>query len=211
MLVGVELHRSFLALELDRQDLALEVTGGNRRRGAFVALNGKRILLLARDAALGGDILGGHAHVDGVERIGQRAHHRVKRLGVPHARTPALRQIHVRRAAHALGAAGHRGVDVAEEDVLRCGDDRLQAAAAQAIERQRARSVGQAAVDASYSRQIHVLGLAVDHVAEYALADVVGIDLGAANGLSDNARRELRRRNILQAATVITDGGTHAA
>ena len=38
VLVGVEHHRPLLALELDRQDLALEVAGRDRRRGALVAL-----------------------------------------------------------------------------------------------------------------------------------------------------------------------------
>ena len=45
VLVGVEHHRALLALELDRQDLALEVAGGDRRGGALVALDGERVLL----------------------------------------------------------------------------------------------------------------------------------------------------------------------
>ena len=50
VLVGVELHRSLLALELDRQDLALEVARCVAAAARAVALDGERVLLLARDA-----------------------------------------------------------------------------------------------------------------------------------------------------------------
>ncbi len=187
------------------------MTGGDRGRRALVAFDGERVLLLARDAAPGGDVFRGDAHVDGVERIGQRSDHRVEHLGVAHARAPALGRVHVRGAAHALGAAGDGGVGVAEEDVLRGADDRLQTAAAQAIERQGAGRMRQAAVDAGHARQVHVLGLAVQHAAEHALADVGRVDLRPAHRLLDHARRQLRRRDVLEASAVITDGGAHAA
>src|SRR6185312_8430011 len=207
VLVGVELRRAFLRLELDGQDLALEVTGRDRRRRALVALHRERILDLAREPALRGDVLRGDAHVHGVEGVGQRADHHVDELGVAHSRAPARRRRRVRRAAHALGAAADRGVDVAEEDVLRRADDRLQAAAAQPVDGERARRVWQPAVDRGDARHVHVLLLGVDDVAEHALADVFRIDLRARNGLAHHAGAELGGRDVLEAAAVVADGG----
>ena len=132
-------------------------------------------------------------------------------LAVAHPRAPALRQVRVGRAAHALGAAADRGVGVAEQDVLRRADDRLQAAAAQAVQRQRAAVVRQAAVDAGDARQVHVLRLGVDDVAEHALADVRGIDLGAGEASRTTRAAELGRRDVLQAAAVVADGRAHTA
>jgi hypothetical protein len=109
----------------------------------------------------------------------------------PIARAPAMRRIDVRGAAHALGAAAHRRVDVAQRDGLRSADDRLQAAAAQAIDRQRAAGHRQPALHARDAGQVHVLGLGMDDVAEHALADVRGVDLGTRDRFAHHACCEL--------------------
>ena len=69
----------------------------------------------------------------------------------------------------------------------------------------------QAALDAGDTREIHVLGFAVDHVAEHELTDLFGVDLGAADGLLDHLAREFGRGDIFQSAAVITDRRAHAA
>src|SRR5205823_7954033 len=106
VLVGIELHGAFFALELDRQDLILEVSLGLGIGSTLVTFDRERILVRASEPALGRDILGGYTHVHRVERIGERADHHVDVLGVTHARAPALRHVGVGGTAHALGAAG---------------------------------------------------------------------------------------------------------
>ena len=71
-------------------------------------------------------------------------------------------------------------------------------------------SCGKPAVDARDARDVHVLGLGVDHVADHALADLLRIDLRARDGFAHDLRAELARRNVLEAAAVIADGGAHA-
>jgi hypothetical protein len=102
-------------------------------------------------------------------------------------------------------------IGVAQHDVVRGGDDRLHAAAAEAVQRQRAGGNGQPAVDAGEPRDVHVARFGVDDVAHHALADVLRVGLGAGHRFLDDAGRELGRRNVLQAAAIVTDGRAHAA
>ena len=62
---------------------------------------------------------------------------------------------------------------------LRRADDRLQAAAAQAVDGERGGFLRQAALDARDAREVHVLRFGVDHVAEHQLPTCLRIDLGA--------------------------------
>src|SRR5260221_591877 len=59
MLVGGELLHAFARLELDRNDLAVEVLAVHRLGGAAMRIHAVLVLLLAREAAFGGDVLGG--------------------------------------------------------------------------------------------------------------------------------------------------------
>ena len=52
-----------MGLDLDRNDLLLEAAGRDRGRGALVAERGELVLLFARDAVAGRDVLGADAHV----------------------------------------------------------------------------------------------------------------------------------------------------
>ena len=81
-----------------------------------MAFDRELVLLLARDLPFLGDVLGGDAHVHGVERIGQRAHHHVDHAAVVHALAPAQRRHQVAAAAHRFRAAADRDVGVAELD-----------------------------------------------------------------------------------------------
>ena len=211
VLVGVEHGHAFARLQFDRQDLLLEIAFLDGVDRAAVALHRKLVLLRARNAPFLGDVLGGDAHVHGVEGIGERAHHHVDRAAVAHALAPAQRRHQVAAAAHRFRAAGKRDVGVAEQDGLRRADDGLHAAAAQAVQRHRRRVVGQARIDHGHARQVHVLGLGMNHVAEHHVADFVGIDLGARHRFARDLGREFGRRDVFQRAAVITDCGAHTA
>ena len=90
---------------------------------------------LAGDRVRLGEVLRGDAHVDVVERVGERR----RRPGRPSSsspmRAPQRASRHpVRAAAHRLGAAGDRDLGLAGLDRLRGGHDRLHAGAAEAVD-----------------------------------------------------------------------------
>ena len=156
------------------------------------------------------DVLG--RSVGGTRRpFAQGADHHVDRLGVAHPRAPALAQVRVGGAAHALGTAADRRVGVTQHDVLRRADDRLHAAAAQPVDRQCGAGVRQATVDGSDARHVHVLRFGVDDVAENALPDLLRVDLRPRHRFAHDARAELGRRDVLEGSAVIADCGPHAA
>ena len=112
--------------------------------------------------------------------------------------------------AHRLHAAGDGDVDVAGRDALRGEHHRLQARAADLVDRQRGDVIGQAAVERGLARRV----LAVagrDDVAHDAFVDGARIDAGAADGLAHDQRAELRRGEVLQRAEKLAgrraDGG----
>src|SRR3989449_11777811 len=88
-------------------DLRLELPSLLRGGRLLLALGGELVLLRAADAVLGGDVLGGDAHVDEGDRAGETVgDHRVEDLVVPQADAEAGLLEDVGRAAHALHAAG---------------------------------------------------------------------------------------------------------
>ncbi len=91
-------------------------------------------------------------------------------------------------AAHALGAGADGDIDVAQQDVLRGRDDRLQARAAQAVHGEAGRSDGKAGLDGGHARDVHVARFAVHDVAEHHVADARRVDLGARDGFLDRER-----------------------
>ena len=90
-------------------------------------------------------------------------------------------------------------------------DDRLQAAAAEAVQSQGGRLVGQTAIDPGHPRQVMVVGIGVDDVAENDVTDVFDIDSGAGDGFPHTRRRHLTGRGILQAAPVPADCRSNSA
>ena len=170
----------------------------------------QRVLVAAGDLVALRQVLGGLAHVDVVERVVQRGEHHVDHRRIAHARAPAHALREVRRAAHALGAAAHRDVGVAQHDGLRRRHDRLQPRAAQPVQRQRRRLLRHAGVHRGDAREVHVLRLGVDHVAEHHLADLVAGDAGARQRLAHHLGAEFGRRHVLQPAAEIADRGAHA-
>ena len=155
------------------------VAGAGGTLGTLVALECELVLVLPGDAPLGGDVLGRHTHVDGVEGVVQRADHHVHHLGVAHAGAPAHVQAGVGAAAHVFGTAPDGDVSVAQQDALAGRHDGLQARAAQAVHVEGRGALGAAAVDGRHARQVHVLGFGVDHMAEHHMADILALHVGA--------------------------------
>ena len=108
---------------------------------------------------------------------------------VAHAGAPARARHPVRAAAHRLGPAREGDVGVSGLDRLRGRDDRLHAAAAQAVDRQRRRLLRHAGLDPDHAGHVHVLRGGVDHVSEHDL-----VDLRPLPGRRAPARRAQRSR-----------------
>src|SRR5262249_17539767 len=160
--VARERGRALLALELDRHDLAREAAFVERFGGATVRFDRERILLFALESVFLRDVLGGDAHVAVAERIVQRADHRIDARAVAQALSPPAGGEEVRPTANAFRTRADRDVDVAEQDVLGCRDDRLQARAAEAVHGEAGRADRKAGFDARYARDVHVARFAVD-------------------------------------------------
>ena len=96
-------------------------------------------VLRARDPpVMLGDDLAGVAHVALLERAPQAVvDHRVDDLAVAHAQSLAHARQQVRAVAHRLHAAGDGDVDVAGADALVGEHHRLQARAADLVDRER--------------------------------------------------------------------------
>jgi len=211
VLVGRIRHVPLLAFEHDGHDLVLEAALGSGFLGAVVAFDGQCVLHLAGDAVLGGHVLGGHAHVDVVEGVVQGADHHVDHLGVTHADAPARSQAGVGRTAHVFGAAANGDVAVAQGNGLAGAHDGLQARAAQAVDVEGRGGFGAATVDGGHAREVHVLGLGVDHMTEHHMADILAFGVGAGQGFAHDQGGQLGGWNVLEAATKGTNGGAHTA
>ena len=88
-------------------------------------------------AVLRGAVLGGGGHGAAAVRVEQRRPQRVFELPLSEPQPAAQAADDVRRLAHALGPAGQHEVGFAEQDHLRAADRRLDARAAQPVDRQR--------------------------------------------------------------------------
>ena len=63
------------------------------------------------------------------------------------------------------------------------GDDGLQTAAAQTVERQRGCLVRQTPVDTRHACQVVIVWICMYDIAEYDMPDLLGIDIGSFHGL----------------------------
>ena len=210
VLVGVEGDHAFAGLDFDRQDLVLEAALLDRAAGAQMAGDGEFVLLGAADLVAFGEVFGGDAHQDTVEWVIERAVEGVEELGVTHFLAPARGWDLVGGAAHAFDAAGDRDLGLPRANGVGGGQDRLQAAAAQAVDGERRGFLGQAALDHRDTRNIHVARLGLDHLAEHGEADLLLFNPGAANRLGGHLGDELAGRDVLEGAAEGADGGTHA-
>ena len=126
MLVGVRGERASAA-DLDCHDLVRERGASLGRGRSTLRLSGELVLLLARDAVLHGDVLGGHAHVDVVERVGQHHDGAVDEGPVAEFVAAAGAEVVEGHAGHGLVASGEYEVEVVPAHLHRGGPDRLQA------------------------------------------------------------------------------------
>ena len=120
-------HFAFACFEHDGHDLVFEVTGLRRALCAVVAFNGQLVLVFAGNAPLSCNVLGRHAHVDGVEGVVQCTQHHVDHFGIAHARTKAIGVDGIRYAAHVFSAATNGHICVTQQNGLAGRDDGLQA------------------------------------------------------------------------------------
>ena len=84
MLVLVESDHTFTHFYFHRKDLIFEMARGTCRGRVFMALHGKRVLLVAGNLPFGGEIFRGYAHMAVAERIVQRAKEHVDEFGIAH-------------------------------------------------------------------------------------------------------------------------------
>src|SRR4028118_1277172 len=139
VLVGGELDRLFLLLDLDGHDLPVEelvLVGLGRPLVAPHSAGGG---LLAGDAVLLGDVLGRNTHVVVVEDVPEAVEdHVVVHVHLGHAHPVAVPRLVQKegRPVHVLDAAGHDDVGVAEGDLLGGGDNGLEARAAHPVQGQ---------------------------------------------------------------------------
>ena len=127
MLVCVIGHFAFASFEHDGHDLILEIAGLRGALCTVVAFNGQFVLVFARDAPLGCNVLGGHAHVNGVEGVVQCTHHHVDHFGVAHACAKTVGIDGIRCAAHVFCAGAYGHIGIAQQDGLACRQNGLQA------------------------------------------------------------------------------------
>ena len=207
MLVDLELNGSLTLLDLDGHDLLLEPARLYRRDRATMRLDREFVLRLAGYAVGLRQVLGRDSHVHLVERVRERADDRVHERRLAQPRAPARALHPVGAPAHRLGTAGERHLRVAGLDHLGSRDDRLQAAATQAVDRQRRRFLRNPGVDPHDARQIVVLGRGVDDVAEHNLLELCGVQPRALDCRAGGSCSELARWNVTQTAPEGADRG----
>ena len=128
----------------DRRDLGVEPAGVDGRDRLLVARERERVLVLAADALVDRHALGVGAHVAVLDRAPQPVGDgRVDELAVAEPVAEARLRQQVRRLVHRLHAARDDDLGVARADLGGGEHDRLQARAADAVDRRRAGRVGQ--------------------------------------------------------------------
>ena len=196
------------ALDGDRDDLVLELARLLRGAGLLLAGGGELVLLLAGDLELGGHVFGGGSHVVAVEGVPQP----VLDHGVDHAEVAhldALAQISgVGGLAHALLAAGDDDLALAAADLLRCERDRAKAGAADLVDEEGGRAIG----DARRARGLATGILALrggQHLTEDDFVDIGRVELGPLERGFDRVRAENMRRHVAERAVETADRRAH--
>ncbi len=211
MLVVVDHARAALDRHRDRHDLVLEDPVGDRVLGLQLAVGGERVLFLAADAVLLGEVLRGDAHVDVVEGVPQTVvDHRVDDLGVAHAGAEARGRQEVGRARHVLHAARDDDVHVACADHLRSDRNCFEARSAQHVDRRRGHLVRDPRADRGLARRV-LAEARLQHAAEHDLVHLLAGDLGPLEGGAHGVRAELRRGHVLELPGEAADRRPHRA
>ena len=106
-------------------------------------------------------------------RVGEGLPERVFERALSKAQPLAQPADHVRRLAHALGAAGQHDVGFAEQDHLRAADRRLNAGPAEAIDGERRHVDRHAGFEPDVARAVDRVGARLQHVAEHDVVDLI--------------------------------------
>src|SRR5207237_6903043 len=149
-------------------------------------------------------------HAGPVVRVDKRDAEVVLELLLAERQTPARAADLVRRHRHVLGAAGEDELRLAELDLLRSEEDRLQARAAEPIHGQRGRFLWYARLQADMARKIHGVAGRLEDVAEDDLIDLLRIDLGFLERALRRDDPEVGCRGVAQGAAVRPKGRARA-
>src|SRR5207249_1660905 len=137
-------------------------------------------------------------------------YHRVEELVVPHADAEAGLLEEVRRAAHALHAAGDDGVRLPELDRLRRQHDRLEARAARLVDGEAPDLLRDARLERRDAPGVEPEA-GGEHVTEDHLLHLPGPEGGPPHGIPHGDRAELRGRELCERAAERADGGAGRA
>ena len=212
MLVARDLDRIALRLRHhDRHDLVGEAAFLDRGNGALVRAKRERVLLLAADSALLGDVLARLAHRVRVVHLGQArvgeapAEGRVVHLAGA-AVVSGFRLGHdVRRARHRLDAAGDERVAVADHDRVGGRVDRLEPGAAQSVDRLAGDLDRQPREQRAHARDVAVVLAGLIGRAENHVVDIVRVDIGALDRGLDRDCGEIIGTHACQRTAVAAD------
>ena len=186
MLVGGDDQRIALALrDLDRDDLGSEAAIRLGRGSLLLASQRKRVLILACDLEVLGDVLAGAGH--GVVAISglhlgideAPADGGVIHLGVAVERGGRLGH-HERRPAHAFASARDDEVGLAAADRARGHRHGVEAGAAQTVEGHSARAVGKPRKQPRHAREVAIVLARLVGAAEDDVVDLIPVDSGIA-------------------------------
>jgi len=100
-----------------------------------------------------------------------------------------------------LGYAAHPSVHTS----------RAQAAATQAVEREGRGCVGKAAVDGCHARQVHVMDIGMNHIAEDHMLHLFWLDPRSLDHLADYCGGQFSRWLVLQTTAIISNRGADTA
>ncbi|MNX92628.1 hypothetical protein D3C86_1247780 [compost metagenome] len=208
LLVGGEGQRIALALrDQDRRDFIDEAPGFDGGHGFLLRGGGERVLLLAAQAVLLGQVLGGDAHVVIVERIPQAiADHGVDDLRVTHAQAGTGAGHDVIGQAHVFLATGDDHVSVAATNRLSAQVQGLEAGAADLVQGHRRHSKRQAGLDRSLARRV-LPGAGGQHLTHDHFIDFSRVEAGLCQQLTDHRSAQVDGRNIGQGTLETADRG----
>src|SRR5690606_7041702 len=142
------------------------------------------------DAVLVGDVLGGDAHVDAAEGVGQHHHGAVDHLAVAEPVAVAGAEVVERHPRHRLVAAGEGEVEVVPAHLHRGRPDRLQTRPAEAVDRVGGHVDRQTSGDRDPTSVVGV-GADLADAAHHDLRDVGAFDPGALQRLDGGSGTEL--------------------
>ncbi len=208
LLVGGEGQRIALALgDQDRGDFINEAPGFDGGHGFLLRGRSEGILLLASQAVLLDQVLGGDAHVVIVERIPQAiADHGVDDLRVTHAQAGAGAGHDVVGQAHVLLAAGDDHLGVAATDRLGTQVQGLEARAADLVQGHGRHGEGQAGLDRGLARRV-LPGACGQHLAHDHFVDFSRVQAGLRQQLADHRSAQLDGGHIGERALEAADRG----